>query len=354
VVVSQPGQNTFFAKILGTSTFSTSARAVAGPSDSTGCIYALNTADPVYTTELNISSTVNVPNCSIVSNGNFAVASGSSVTAKSIAVTASSGSVSGTVTPAPVYNVAASTDPFAGLNEASLFGSLGKTCSWRYTWQPTAGGASTVVTGTGVVNLTTSGRNYTLDPGVYCGDGSTAAIKIGLKLNSANPPGTCVAGSDDIVTFKPGVYIINGGLFDWKHSCVVGTGVTFYFTGTTTTHDYPACGASLFSTDAPDRFYLTAPTSGTYEGLLFIQDRTQATGCTSNPVKVNILPSNMALDGVMYFPNHHVAYGATTTVTGNYSVIVAGTIAFANKATFSSNYTGLAGGSPVKAPALGE
>jgi hypothetical protein len=112
----------------------------------------------------------------------------------------------------------------------------------------------------------------------------------------------------------------------------------------------------VFSTDPPDRFYLSAPTSGRYEGLLFIQDRTQATSCVTlnKPVNVIFKPQNMVLDGAIYFPNHHIEFGATIKAAGNYTILIGGTLEFSNKSSFNSNFSGLATGSPVKRPGLGE
>jgi hypothetical protein len=341
-------------------------------------VFALNTADPDYTNEFDVPKSwtnINVPNCAIDSNGNWNVASGSSITAKEILVGASSGTGTGTVTPAPTYNSAIFADPFADLDEAALFGTAW-TCGWSGTRTPTGGGATVAVSGTGQF-LPTSGNNYSMNPGVYCGNGSTDGMKIGLKVNTPDPPGTCNAAVDDIVNFLPGIYIVLGGGLDWKHTCVTGTGVVFYLTADAT-HAYASCGGKILSTDPPDRFFFSAPTSTTagfkkwdgtsispipYEGLLFIQDRRQAAGvsgaypstnCASNPVVADMLPENMTMDGALYFPNHHILYGATSLAAGNYTILIGGTLEFKGAATFNSNFTGLAGGSPIKAPGLGE
>jgi hypothetical protein len=220
-----------------------------------------------------------------------------------------------------------------------------------------------------------------MNPGVYCGSGGNEGIKIGLKVNTGDPPGTCVAGFDDEVVFNPGIYIVIGGGLDWKHTCVLGTGVVFYFTGTAA-NPYSACGGNMLSTDPPDRFFFSAPTSSTagfkrwdgtvispvpYEGLLFIQDRRQGSGSAGaypsincrltsrwNPVVADMLPQNMILDGALYFPNEHIVYGATSLSAGNYTILVGGTLWFKGAATFNSDFTSLSGGSPIKRPGIGE
>jgi hypothetical protein len=362
VLISKP-MTTFFATVIGRTSVTLNARAVAGPDESSGCVYALNQADTKFPIELDITgnsgTSISVPNCAIVSNGNVTVGSGNTVDAKALDVSASScTSCTGTITSTTVqsYNVPPSPDPFGDMNQAALFGTSW-TCGWTGVSFPTTGGATTAISGTGPAVLATGGTSYTMDPGVYCGDGSIAGIRIGTKVNSPSPPGNCVpSAGDDIITFNPGVYIVWGGGLNWKHSCVIGTGVTFYLTGTVGAHDYPACGGKVLSTDPPDRFILRAPTSGSYEGLLFIQDRTQGVACAAaaNPVIADMLPENMLLDGALYFPNHHIKYGATTTSTGNYTILIGGTIEFLNKATLNSNFTGLSSGAPVKRPGLGE
>jgi hypothetical protein len=354
---------------------------VAGPDEGIGCVFALNTADVKYPIEFDVSQSgtnINVPNCAIVTNGNFNVVSGSSLTAQEILVSASARTGTGTVSPTPTYNAAPSPDPFADMDQASLFGTSW-TCGWTGTRQPTGGGAVTNISGSGAALITTSGNNYTMNPGVYCGSGGNEGIKIGLKVNTPDPPGTCSTLVDDVVTFNPGVYIVIGGGLDWKHTCVRGTGVVFYFTGTAA-NPYVACGGKMLSTDPPDRFFFSAPLSTTanfkrwdgtlispapYEGLLFIQDRRQSSGgsgaypsvncnAAARPVIADMLPENMVLDGALYFPNHHLLYGATSLSAGNYTILIGGTLAFKGAATFNSNFTGLSGGSPIKTPGFVE
>jgi Putative Flp pilus-assembly TadE/G-like len=325
VVVSRPTP-TFLMGLFGRTTMVVTTQAIAGPgSQGLGCIYALNQADPKYTTELDISAsgvTINTPNCGVVSNGNFAIVSGSTITASETDVSAASGSVAGTVNGPLNYGVPASDDPFLDMDQATLFGT-----SWTCDYTNYLINAGTVP--------------YTHTPMVFCGNSGNAAIKIG---GSVSVP----------VTFPAGVYIINGGGIDWKHTLIEGTGVTFYFTASGS-QTYKTCGNKIFDSDPPDTFNLTAPTTGPYQGLLFIQDQKQGTlagtpsqDCSSNPIKVLIKPSDMDIDGVIYFPNHHIDYGATTTSSGAYTILVGGTLAFPALATLNSDFTSLGGVSPVK------
>ncbi len=372
VIISQDVP-TFFMRMLGTMTMTASARAVAGPEDASGCVYALNTLDTKYTTELDVQSKggkgttcsssggasattcIDVPNCGVVSNGDFATASGTEITASEIDVAAAAGSVSGYVSPSPTYNVPPAADPFGDMDQAAMFGTSW-TCGWTGT--KTSKGATTNIGGSGQAKLSLGTDQYTLNPGVYCGNGSTAAMDFGggtinSTVNPADPSPLCDPAKDGIVTFNPGIYILNGGGAKWIHVCTAGTGVTFYFTGSTS-HSYPSCGSTVFASDAPARYELTAPTSGQYEGLLFIRDRTQA-ACAGNPVKLNFQPSNMIVNGAIYFPYDHIDYGASTTTDGQYTVLVGGTIAFINAARLNSDFKGAGlSGNPATRPGLGE
>jgi hypothetical protein len=67
-----------------------------------------------------------------------------------------------------------------------------------------------------------------------------------------------------------------------------------------------------------------------------------------------MLPDKMILDGALYFPDHHIIYGATSLAGGNYTILIGGTLDFKGSGSFNSNFAGLAGGSPIKRPGLGE
>ena len=88
-----------------------------------------------------------------------------------------------------------------------------------------------------------------LTPGTYCG-------------------GIYVGNGATNVTFSSGIYVINGGglSFNGSGKTVTGNGVMFYLTGTNSTYDSVAIQNGVSVT-------FSAPTSGTYQGVLFFQDR---------------------------------------------------------------------------------
>src|SRR5262249_13366244 len=118
-----------------------------------------------------------------------------------------------------------------------------------------------------------NGQN--INPGKYCG----------LTINSTK-------------TFKPGTYVISGGSFKLNAQAIVdGAGVFFYLTN----------GATVdFNGSAPVSF--SAPTSGTYSGILFFGDRTQG-----NAIQKFNGNGTSQMTGALYFPTQQVQ------LNGNFS-----------------------------------
>ena len=151
-------------------------------------------------------------------------------------------------------------------------------------------------------------KTVTLDPGTYCD---------GLKVDNSA-----------IVTLKPGVYIINGGVFSAKNNgSVVGAGVTIYFTG--------ADGRMSF--DGSTIIDLSAPASGPTAGMLLFQDR--AMGLASYEISSK---SATKLLGTIYLPNGHFIVNAAGKVADKsaFTVVVARSVEVGESAQvyLNSNY----------------
>ncbi len=170
------------------------------------------------------------------------------------------------------------------------------------------------------LNNTTPGRGtYTVTPGNYQG------ISIAPSFGNRN------------VNLNPGTYVISGpgGLSFQGNGTVSGTGVTFYLSG----------GAVNFANS--QTIQLTAPTNGTYAGILFFQSAGNGSAATING------GGGSQLQGALYFP------GATLTMNGAgtgaaYMILVAKTLNLDTNISFNSNYTSLANGSPIKGAVLVE
>ncbi len=156
-----------------------------------------------------------------------------------------------------------------------------------------------------------SSNTATIGPGVYCG-------------------GITVSGSA-VLTLQTGLYIINGGGLNNTHGGTINSqagGVTFFLTGQ---HGYTAAGMQLVGDSVTN---LTAQTSGTYQGILFYQDRS-VTYATANTLGNS---ATMTATGSFYFPT--TALALTGDVTTGTIGIVANTLSIVGSSTFNKDTTG--------------
>jgi hypothetical protein len=307
-IVSKP-ESTYFLRVLGYNSVPIEGRAVAhtGAHD---CIYVM---DPSANNALVASGGSSLSSsCGILVNSNstsgLVASGGACVSATAIGVNASSESQAGCVSPAANFNVPRAPDPLAYLTE------------------PTPGTCTA---------STTSGNGYTatngatISQGTYCG-----GIKVqgGATLN-----------------LNPGLYILNGGgLTVSGTSNIIGDGVTFYNTGTSSgSTAYKPIVVSGGSTTS-----LTAPTSGSYAGILFFEARGLST--SSNGQKNAISGASGAqFTGALYFLNSELDFTGGSSAA--YTVIVADILNITGGTTVGNNYSTLGGASPARETAsLGE
>lgn len=259
----------FFSAVLGNLNGLVSSRSTVGIEGKVPpqCIYVLDRTDA---DTLDASGgTVVSTTCAIQVNSNAAAAaqvSGSAI------VTAASMNVVGTYTtsgtayfsPTPTTGAPSITDPFINLPAPSY----GSTCDQT---NYTLGNANTA----------------TLSPGVYCG-------------------GIHITGSA-VVSFNSGTYImLGGGLTVDRGAVVSGSGVTFYLTGNST---YAYAGVNLVGGTSST---FSAPTSGTYKGVLFFQDRTISSPAASSVAN----GANAQLNGSIYLPTSTLSFmgGSSTNI----------------------------------------
>ena len=151
-----------------------------------------------------------------------------------------------------------------------------------------------------------NGDNVVLSPGVYC-------------------KGITVTGGN--LTFSPGTYVMRGGDFTVNGGTVSSSGgVTFFATESASG---PSKWANFNFTGNPD-IDLSAPTSGTYEDILFYQDPDAPPVSGANGQNDLTGGSNMRLDGVIYLPTRTLHYSggagsAGCTVLIGSKVVFSGT-----------------------------
>jgi Putative Flp pilus-assembly TadE/G-like len=290
-------QPTYFMTIFGLDRQVVIARAVAtntggGPVGGHGCIYSLGApANQLNFNKAGFGSTgtnyINGPACGVVDNGNFVANGNVSVKMGSIGVggginlpnnstpDCSSAQPAG-VCPTPVTGMPYSGDPFAS--------------KYPIPGVPAAG------------TVTTVGSVTTYSPGSY---------------TDIHVTGNAI--------FQPGLYYVTGSLRINSNTNVVAGGTTD-FSGAPAFSSTPTGGATFYITNGADvtidggsTVQMYAPTSGTYEGLLFYQDPLDTQQMTING------GSNSFFEGAIYAPKADVDFSGTADFNGGakYTVIIA-------------------------------
>jgi Flp pilus assembly protein TadG len=142
----------------------------------------------------------------------------------------------------------------------------------------------------------------TLQPGTYCK---------GLTLKGN-------------VTLSPGVYVIQSGDFTASSNAQIsGDGVIIYL-----------AGSSRVSMNGTASVKLSAPTSGTYSGVLFYGDRANLGG--SNTLNGT---ADSLLTGALYFPKQQVNYLGNFSGKGGCTQVVADTIQWSGNSNVNQDCT---------------
>jgi hypothetical protein len=273
VILQQP-VNRYFTRIFSTSTVNETARAVARfQSIGDACILALN---PTATKAVTFSGNtgVNVKGCDVMANStanNAIYTSGSSTTHAGCFITTGQVDMSGGTTTLDCANPLTHQDPIA-----DPFLDLPV---------PTASGSCL------------SDNPATLNPGKYCA---------GMNLKGTQ-------------TLNPGVYVVSGGDFKVNANAnITGNGVMIYLTG-----------AARVSMNGNATTTLSAPTSGTYSGVLFFGDRTN-NGTTNNTFNGTDASS---LTGYLYFASQPMNYLGNFSGTKGCTRVVASVIQWSGNTT---------------------
>ncbi len=264
------------SQVVFTETTNVRARAVAKASVNDSCIWSLNKNASGAVT---ISGSANVElSCGVIANSSDPAGideNGSGcLTGTEIKIV---GGTSGDcVNPTAETGIDPVDDPLAALEAPSY-----TSCS---------GGAPPVTLG--------GGADYTLNPGVYCGN---------INITTS---GT--------VTFSPGLYVLDGvGLTINGASTVFGDDVSFYLSQNGNVNDNIAIagGATVI---------LSAPSDGPLPGILFYHDRNGSGNITHNLTG----GANMQLNGIIYFPTTDLKFSGGAELNESASIIIADEVTF--------------------------
>ena len=142
---------------------------------------------------------------------------------------------------------------------------------------------------------------------------NASVLQPGVYTNGLNLTGT--------KTLQPGVYIVTGGSVNvGANASITGSGVTIYV----------ANGVNV-SMNANGYVNLSAPTSGTYSGVLFFGARDGTGSITMNGTASSLLT------GALYFPNQNISYNGNFSGNSGCMRVVAKTISWAGNTSISQD-----------------
>jgi len=295
VIVGEPTA-TFFGTVLGWTSMTPRARAVAGAVSGSDCIIALGTpgaTSPDGTKTIDIgNSTMTLNSCNLSDNGDI---DGTNPNATTVT---SSTSVSGSC-----YDTC---DNFGGLTTGSL---------------PVSDPLSSLPAPTvSDPDCTDSFTGTAITPGCY------------YKIQAS---GT--------LTFAPGVYKITGPFTAANNTVISGSGVLLYTSGTAAAGPCLSTStAGCYAINNHATWTLSAPTSGTYTGILMYQD-------ASDQLTANFDGNNPSynLQGAMYFPSAEVTFRNGLGATNDCTLFIVKYLLINNGNGSFSNACSAFGGSPV-------
>ena len=297
---------TFFTNVLGLNAIDVSARAVAGLETKGTCIYVL---DPSGHPALSVGGggVLNIP-CAVVVNSTdssaIVTSGGSCINATEIDVTGNY--KAGCYSPTPTTGVDPSDDPLLYLTAPTA----AATCDAAHTNYSLTSGTASITAGT------------------YCATGSNAAITV----------------KDATLNLGPGTYILKGGGLSVSKSTstVNGTGVTIYNTCASGSCANDTTGHAPISFSGGANANLTAPTSGSYNNILFFVDRNAPAADTNT-----FSGGTYGLEGTVYATTQEVLFSSGSTSTALNINVVSDLLFFTGGSTLNLNHT-FPGGSAIK------
>jgi Flp pilus assembly protein TadG len=258
---------TIFIKLIATKTIVVGAVSVAKVSalESQACVL-LKSSNTSYPLVVNSGARLSAPDCEVhvLYSGSPAAIfnAGSQFVTKRTCLAGSNPIYNSTSVANVETRCAAASDPFAG----------------KLPTPPTTSCTAS--------NGTYNGGAVSLSPGVYCG-----------WFNFNNSPD---------VTFAPGLYVISGGGWNVNGGTWTGTDVTFYF-----------ADSSLIQFNSGISAALSAPTTGTYAGILMYEK----TGLPNTNFVFNDSVSN-SLQGLIYLPSRNVTFNAKSKLSTDRATLV--------------------------------
>jgi hypothetical protein len=200
-------------------------------------------------------------------------------------------------------------------------------------------GSGQIVTSPTANNVNT-GQIPTPDPLAYLPAPEPSALPVqsttgmSISKNTTLQPGVYTGGisiSGGTITLQPGIYYMDHGGFSVSNGNVSGTGVMIYNDPTPNSSGQKIDFSSLATLN------LSAPTGGTYQGMLIFQSR------DAGPVPVNVSGSSKSqMIGAVYAPSAPVQLSGNGTVTLG-SEFICDTLHVSGSGSLTVSWNGAAG-----------
>ncbi len=333
-LVTNPS-TTFFMRMFNKNSIAVSARAVisvSGNQNSSGCIWTL--AKSGTDVSLSGGTNVEIQNCNIYddssANNALSMSGSSSLSAKSIGIVGKySDSSSGTLSPNPITGMAPAADPLANLPVPTISTGTcsGGSCSLSFrdsnnhTVNP---GTYTSISNSGTGTVTLASGNYIISGSVSNSGGGTISFGAG----NYSIGGSVTNSSSSSMSLGSGLYTIAGNLSVSGSGSFTASEATFYTQGTTS-----ISGGSNLS--------ITAPTSGTYDGVLFFQSR-------SDSSQVSLTGSTgSVIQGIIYAPAAKLTLTGSSAMTTSLDIITDSLVLSGTGKITNSNYAQVTNSSSV-------
>ncbi|MFN3515231.1 MAG: pilus assembly protein TadG-related protein [Phenylobacterium sp.] len=152
--------------------------------------------------------------------------------------------------------------------------------------------------------------------------GSCKSVPNGQGAKTLQPGRYC-SGMDlkGDVTLQPGVYVLEGDFAVNSTASVIGDGVMIYL-----------AGAGRVKINGTPHIELSAPTSGTYSGMLFFGDRNSSGGDNKF-----LGDATSKFTGSIYFANQHVAFQGNVVGDNGCTQVVGRTVEWTGNGTVSAD-----------------
>ncbi len=166
-----------------------------------------------------------------------------------------------------------------------------------------------------------------------CTYSSPVVVTTNTTLNAGTYCGGIITSGTETITLNPGLYIIKSGITESGTPTFTGSGVTLYFN----TGGITGSGTGGFT--------LSAPTSGTWQGVALYEDRSDSSGITLSG------STGTQISGLVYMPKGNLTYSGYSGTSGVITTLVVNAITFSGTSYIQQAATtayGGGGGCPVK------